>query len=191
MLLTFLWLNAPQNMRQQAIRSIKQRQAGTKPSDGRHDIFDAILSSNLPSSEKNSRRLEQEAFNILTASGETTGRNMTMALYHLLANPAHLERLQQELRTVMPNAQDDVPLNRLEELPWLVCQSNPFFRIDRRAEYMTAGFLVVFSSSNTEAKTAVLKESMRIASMVTTRAVQQAPDEWLHYGKWAIPPNVS
>lgn len=166
-------------MRQQAIRSIKQREAGMKPSHGRHDIYDAILSSNLPKSEKNSRRLEQEAFNVLTASGETTGRNMTVALYHLLANPVHLERLREELRTVMPQADDDVPLNRLEELPWLVCEEVP----DSVTEYWLL--------SDIKVKTAVLKESMRIASMVTTRAVQQAPNEWLHYGKWAIPPNVS
>lgn len=153
-------------MRQQAIRSINQRQAGIEPKtlrNGQTDIYNAILSSsNLPPSEKDSKRLEQEAFTILTASGDTTGRNMTTALYHLLANPAHLARLRDELRGVMmPNnspGDDDVDVTRLEELPWF---------------------------------TAVLKESMRIAGMITSRAVQQAPDECLRYGEWAIPPNVS
>lgn len=64
--------------------------------------------------------MAQEMFSILTASGDTIGRTLTMAVYHLLANPDHLGKLREELASVMPGPNDEVELQQLESLPWLV-----------------------------------------------------------------------
>ena len=42
--------------------------------------------------------MAQEAFSILTASGDTVARTMTAAMYHLHANPWTLRRLKKELK---------------------------------------------------------------------------------------------
>lgn len=65
-------------------------------------------------------RMADEAFTLLVASGDTVARTLTTAIYHLHANPAHLQRLQEELETVMPEAQGNIDIKTLEGLPWLV-----------------------------------------------------------------------
>ena len=64
--------------------------------------------------------MAEEGFSILTASGDTIGRTLTTAVYHLLANPEHVIRLREELASVMPNPMGDPELVQLENLPWLV-----------------------------------------------------------------------
>lgn len=64
--------------------------------------------------------MAEEAMTLLTASGDTGARTLTVAMYHLHANPQCLQRLREELKSVMPKATDDVEVKKLEALPWLV-----------------------------------------------------------------------
>lgn len=80
----------------------------------------AILSANLPDSEKSYKRMAQEGFSVLTASGDTIARTLTAAIYHLLANPEYLGRLRDELDSVMPDPNTLVHLQSLENLTWFV-----------------------------------------------------------------------
>lgn len=83
-------------------------------------IFHEMLSSYLPALEKSAKRLGEEGFVIIAAGGETTGRVLTAAFYYLLSNPDSLRRLRTQLEEAMPDSQQTLELNALEQLPWLV-----------------------------------------------------------------------
>lgn len=88
----------------------------------RFDLFDTILSTkSLPESEKAYDRIAQEGFVAIVAGGETTGRALTVATYHILANSETvLPRLMDELYEVMPEPGSRPSLKELENMPWLV-----------------------------------------------------------------------
>ncbi|KAK1726379.1 LOW QUALITY PROTEIN: cytochrome P450 [Colletotrichum acutatum] len=132
-------------------------QRGHQVSEDNGSLMQAILTSNLPQGEKGFKRMAQESFTVLTASGDTIGRTPTTAVYHLLSDPNQLAKLKEELRAVMPDSSMDVPLRKLESLPWI---------------------------------TAVIKESLRISTLVTMKVVLQAPTECLAYQDWVIPTNT-
>ena len=79
-----------------------------------------ILDSNLPEHEKSKQRMGQEAFSIIAAGGETVGRTLSVATYHLLSNPAVLERLRNELKEAQPDLRVPLAVQKLEQLPFLV-----------------------------------------------------------------------
>lgn len=93
-----------------------------KSSTSKANLFHCILSSpNLSAAEKDYRRIAQEAFVAIVAGGETTGRVLATGTFHILANRSTvLPRLQQELRTIMPDPSTRPTLKELERLPWLV-----------------------------------------------------------------------
>ena len=84
-------------------------------------IFYEIIHSDLPSSEKNPKRLEQEAAAILGAGAVTTAWTLTVAIYHLTVQPDKMQRLQDEIRSIMPNPNEPAKLQQLEKLPYLTC----------------------------------------------------------------------
>ncbi|KAK2758476.1 cytochrome P450 [Colletotrichum kahawae] len=145
------------DIRQQAKVAIDSFKSTQAKSETPGDLMQAILSSSLPDSEKSYKRMAQEGFSVLTASGDTIARTLTTAIYHLLANPAYLEQLRDELDSAMPDPNASVHLKSLESLTWFP---------------------------------AVIKESLRIAALITSRAVLQAPTECLKYNDWIIPPNT-
>lgn len=83
-------------------------------------LFLHICESSLPDSEKESERLAQEAFVMITAGGETTSRILSMALFHIVSNPPILECLQKEIMMVMPDATKCPSVKALEKLSYLV-----------------------------------------------------------------------
>lgn len=107
-------------MREQATAAIREFEKAPAIKGDQVNLMQAILRSGLAPSEKTRNRMAQEMFSILTASGDTIGRTLTMAVYHLLANPHHLGKLREELASVMPGPNDEVELQQLESLPWLV-----------------------------------------------------------------------
>lgn len=84
------------------------------------NFLQQILGSGLPEQEKSKQRIGQEAFSIIAAGGETVARTLTIATYHLLSNPAMLDRLRDELRGVEPDPRALLEIQKLEQLPWLV-----------------------------------------------------------------------
>ncbi|ORX95688.1 cytochrome P450 [Clohesyomyces aquaticus] len=145
------------DLRRQAAAAIAEHDSLEGDQKVRPNVFHTILSSNLQAHDKEVKRMAQEGFAILSASGDTIARSMTAAMYHIHANPPVLKRLKEELKQVMPDPYGKIDLATLEALPWL---------------------------------TAVLKESLRIAALITTRAPLQAPTEYLKCGEWAIPPDT-
>ncbi|RHZ49181.1 cytochrome P450 [Aspergillus thermomutatus] len=82
---------------------------------GRANIFDDILSSDLPAQHKSETRLAQEMQVMVSAGAETTAKAITYILFYLLNDPKTMEKLKAELETVG----EDPPLIQLEQLPYL------------------------------------------------------------------------
>ena len=149
-----------------------------------HNLFHAILSSSLPQNEKQPQRMAHEGFEILLAGSDTTARTMGIATYHLIANPHIVQKLREELKTVMPNTQDTIEIQTLLALPGLV--SNPAERVNismvQDMDFCLLGHV---------AKSSIVKESLRIGGVTDHRLSLIATDETLHCQDWTIPPGVS
>ncbi len=87
-------------------------------------LFLSIYESSLPNREKELDRLAHEGFVMVSAGGETTSRVLTMALFHIVSNTRVLERLQEEIMMVMPDATSSPSVKVLSELPYLVMLSD-------------------------------------------------------------------
>lgn len=84
------------------------------------DIFDTLLSSDLPLAEKQPNRMANEVYNLLVAGSFTTSKTSSIAVYHVLANPDFHERLKQELESAIPDPLAMPDVKTLQRLPLLV-----------------------------------------------------------------------
>ena len=154
------------------------------PSPNDSNVFQLILGSKtLPDKEKSHKRITEEAFDLLIPGGETTSRILTTATYHILANMDRvLPRLKAELSSLMVDRDTRPEVKDLEKLPWLVsvavytCNCNKAFYIH--------------TETAAAVQTAIIKESLRIAGLVTSRLPLISPIEPLRYGAWEIPAGV-
>jgi len=83
-------------------------------------IFHALLESDLPESEKSTRRLVDEATTVVGAGSHTVAWAVSVGSYYILSNPAILTKLKAELQTVdQDRVNEQALLSRLEKLPYL------------------------------------------------------------------------
>jgi cytochrome P450 len=82
-------------------------------------VFDAILRSNLPASEKTVGRLDHDAFTAIFGGGDPAARTMTNCTFWLLTHPLVLEKLQTELDMALPDRRQVPAMQLVEELPYL------------------------------------------------------------------------
>ncbi|KAI8633691.1 cytochrome P450 [Xylariaceae sp. FL1651] len=82
-------------------------------------IFHEIIRSDIPESEKETKRLGDEAMVLVIAGSETTASTLAVIMYHLLADRQLLARLKAELETVMPDANELPVASKLDGLPVL------------------------------------------------------------------------
>ncbi|KAL4948392.1 cytochrome P450 [Aspergillus filifer] len=82
-------------------------------------IFSALLGSDLSVEEKSSARLQHEAMTIIGGAIEPTTRALSLATYHILANPEVHQRLQEELIAAIPDAKNIPSWDNLTQLPYL------------------------------------------------------------------------
>lgn len=94
------------------------REAGKSPSS--RTIFQDIIQSDLPKLDKAPARLAAEANLLLIAGTETTARTLAVIMFHLVDNPAVLERFRHDLALHMPRQGVIVPLADLEAIPYIV-----------------------------------------------------------------------
>ena len=83
-------------------------------------IFQDIVQSNLPPSEKAPARLSAEANLLQIAGTETTARTLAVLIFHLIDSPAVLDRLRQELKPYTPVLGPTMHLAELEAIPYFV-----------------------------------------------------------------------
>jgi cytochrome P450 len=88
--------------------------------DGSLSIFQGLLDSKLPASEKSTERLFCEARIVLAAGTDTTATMMTKLIFHLLADPDVLQKLKAELEGAIPDVNKLPTAAQVENLPWLV-----------------------------------------------------------------------
>lgn len=132
------------------------------------DVFETILRSDLPSEEKATSRLAQEANLIIAAGTETTAWVQSVIIFHVLSNHKVLGKLLQELNGAMADKLSLPSVHQLEHLPYLISSilSILFGRINR---YFT--LLLTFQNS------AVVSEGLRLGMGVCTRLARVAPTE--------------
>jgi len=83
-------------------------------------IFQALLDSDLPQDEKSAQRLQDEGQTLIAAGSETTAKALSIITFYLLQDRSKLQRLREELRSVMPTPNSQASWTTLEKLPYLV-----------------------------------------------------------------------
>ena len=92
----------------------------TRDAEKSHDtVFNALLESSLPQEELSVMRLQHEAISVTGAGIETTMRALSLASFHIIANPPVCRRLREELTTAIPDPEMPPSWNELEKLPYL------------------------------------------------------------------------
>ncbi|WQF79329.1 Putative cytochrome P450 [Colletotrichum destructivum] len=81
-------------------------------------VFAELFDSDLPEEEKTTKRLTAEGAVVMIAGTETTSFTLTVITFYLLTRPEILERLTQELRTVVTDPQHLPSWSTLEALPY-------------------------------------------------------------------------
>ncbi|EXJ70972.1 uncharacterized protein A1O5_05965 [Cladophialophora psammophila CBS 110553] len=82
-------------------------------------VFQELISGSMPPSEKETRRLQDEAQLVVAAGVTTTGWALSTATFHLLNNPHTLAKLRAELESAMPDPTAPLSWSELEKLPYL------------------------------------------------------------------------
>ena len=82
-------------------------------------VFAELLNSKLPPHELSQKRLQNEAVSVIGAGFETTRWALTVASYHILANPSIHKCLREELFNAIPDANEIPPWATLQALPYL------------------------------------------------------------------------
>ncbi|KAI1259841.1 cytochrome P450 [Xylariaceae sp. FL1019] len=109
----------------QITRQIKEVLTRDTPLYGAKNVFQEMRDSkHLPDSDRNEAYYKNEAVSFIGAGTETTAGSLATLSYHLLANPHMLQKLREELQTVMHAGREfrDEPPTwaQLEALPYLV-----------------------------------------------------------------------
>lgn len=99
------------------------------PTSDKATIFHGILSSDLPASELTPLRLQGEGQTIVAAGTLTTAHYLKSTMYHILSNPAILQKLRAELEGAMPNLAVLPPYRELDRLEYLNAVINEGFRL--------------------------------------------------------------
>lgn len=119
-------------MRDQIVHAKALKASGEKKVDASDDahtsLFTALLESDLPPSELETKRLQHEMMSLVGAGFETTMYSLSVASYHLLANPPLLARLKAELTEAIANPRQMPHLDTLMQLPYLTCVINETLR---------------------------------------------------------------
>ncbi|KAL2793511.1 cytochrome P450 [Aspergillus keveii] len=101
------------------------REAGTEKearegkSSSRRTIAHRLNDPALPAEERSIARQEEESLIVLAAGTETTGRTLSLAAYYIYKDQGLLQRLREEIRTVLPTPTSTCALSELERLPYL------------------------------------------------------------------------
>lgn len=82
-------------------------------------VFRELLDSDLPPQEKSVKRLQDEGVTLVGAGQETNKVALTIAMFHLLRQPATMAKLRAEIMEAFPDASEPPPLSKLEQLPYL------------------------------------------------------------------------
>ena len=142
-------------------------------------IVGALGDPNIPPKERTLDRLLDEGTVVIFAGTETSSKALAVAMFYLLHNKSHLQKLREELATLPYTADNAYVLSQLEPLPFLVSLTN---RSGDNESVSTCSLLP---------QTRVVNECLRLSFGVTSRLPRIATHEALQYKDHVIPPGVS
>lgn len=83
-------------------------------------VFQELLDNpNLPSDQKETQRLQDEAQLVVAAGITTVGWALSVGAFHIINQPAIFARLRQELEEAIPEPSSSLTWSELEKLPYL------------------------------------------------------------------------
>lgn len=82
-------------------------------------IFHHMLNPKEGGKQLTHLELRDEGATLLGAGTDTTSNTCNVGTFHILSNPGIEKRLREELREAWPNADEHMPLEKLEKLPYL------------------------------------------------------------------------
>ncbi|TVY28782.1 Cyrochrome P450 monooxygenase [Lachnellula hyalina] len=102
-----------------SIEAIKNGSCDLSTKTSHPTLFQELLEGDVPDSEKSIDRLVQEAQVVVSAGTETTAWCLSVITFYILTNPTILERLRVELEEAIPDPDKPVPVENIEQLPYL------------------------------------------------------------------------
>ncbi|KAL8663142.1 MAG: hypothetical protein Q9168_008143 [Polycauliona sp. 1 TL-2023] len=109
-----------EDMIREKVDQVQADIANNTKSDSQRTIFyDLITNDSLAPAEKTPERLVAEGFAIVGAGSHTVAHTLAVTSYHIIANPAILRKLRDELASVLPTDSTMPKWNTLEQLPYL------------------------------------------------------------------------
>ncbi|KAL9105017.1 MAG: hypothetical protein Q9163_000114 [Psora crenata] len=102
---------------------------GYKPTGHRTIFYDLLTNPDIPEKEKENERLRTEAQSVLVAGTVTAAHILTNIAFHIIDNPPVLEKLQAELRSVMPTKNSKPKWQELNQLVYMTAVVNEGLRI--------------------------------------------------------------
>ena len=120
--------------------------------------------------------LLEEAIALVLAGTDTMGATLTVGTYRLLSNPSAYRRLKEELKEAWPDLITRPRSDALEKLPYLVNAPGHCFCAIMLTQVL---------------KTAVIKESLRVAPTTTSETSRIVPAGGATIGGRYVPGNVS
>ena len=157
---------------------------GIQKSDNSHvSLFDHILDSDMPETERSDDRLTGEAQILLLAGTGTTSRTLDLISYYILANPSIHSRLQDELKDTMAAYPQHVPsLAELERLPYLQAIIKEGLRSVKRVDTCL--------NEDFERRNSDEAVDYSLGYAVMRRLPRCSPDVPIQYKQWTIPIGV-
>ncbi|QRD91183.1 cytochrome P450 [Aspergillus flavus] len=158
------------------ITRISSNTSGEKESintGAKGSVYESVLDSpNLPASEKALLRLEQEGALLTLAGTESPAQTLNIIFYHLLANPALLAKLREELAT-LPTLSTWTQLEQLPYLSAIIEEGN------RLSFGVTARTARIQHTPITYTPSAITTLSAHTAELVFLDPYAFLPERWL------------
>ncbi|PYI35364.1 cytochrome P450 [Aspergillus indologenus CBS 114.80] len=110
-----------EGVREQSLAALDSRSAAPGAGGGPKTttMFHALTDPDVPPEERTLKRLEDEGLVLFAAGTETTATTLSVAIFHILNDPAVLSKLRTELKQIMPTPHHPVTWRQLEKLPYL------------------------------------------------------------------------
>ncbi|KAI1132548.1 putative cytochrome P450 [Nemania abortiva] len=122
-------------------------------------IFHCILLSDLPESEKDSARLQREAFALLGAGTMTTASALALITYYILADPSIENRLREDLKYITGDFPQKFPqwadLEKISYLMGCVKEGLRLSRFFRRSQRISPDYDLQYNNWNIPKNTPV------------------------------------
>jgi len=111
-------LDFQKDVRKQVSKVVSGENSGNKNVSHR-TVFHELLNSDSKGTDFSLELLEHEALGLLGGGIETTKNTLSVATYHVLANPSIHARLRAELEEAIPDPNAPISLLAIEKLPYL------------------------------------------------------------------------